>query len=140
MNKLEQFFTNDSANINKGRPVKTLFTGGGTSYDILSSHIIGVCGDNVVGIGDIEANTYPTTPQLLITGDGYIDLLGVFQVTTKTLTIFTKIVVDGNEILEIYNYCSKNKGYWAIGSGGIDRVSRSPIYFSNSFEVSINNH
>lgn len=136
MSSFKNFLKNETINEYANQKVVTkLFTGKGDLYGVHSSKIISVCGDNVVGVGDIKANTYPTEAQLQIFGDGYIDIVGVFQVTNKKTIIYSKVIVDGNEIVEMGGECSSGKGIWVIGAGVEGEVSRCPIYFRESIKV-----
>lgn len=126
------FITNTTASM---KSVTTLFTGKGDSYGVHSSKIISVCGSNVVGVGDIYENNYPNDPQLQILGEGYIDALGVFHVSRHWLTIYAKVLIDGNQVVEIGGNCSSGKGIWVIGAGTDGDVSRCPLFFKSSFEV-----
>jgi len=135
---LSQFYKNFTQQENTTgirKPLKKLFTGPGESYKINSSDIIAVCGENIVGVGDLNPNAYPNTPQLEIIGEGYIDVLGVFQTENNNITVTTKVIVDDTEIVELGVICAKGKGYWIIGSNIDDIISRTPIYFYSTFKV-----
>lgn len=137
-NNLSKYYSNfvqSEGNTGIRKTLKKLFTGPGESYKINSSDIIAVCGENIVGVGDLNPNAYPVDPQLQILGEGYINVLGVFQNKGNDITVTTKVIVDGTEIVELGVVCAKGKGYWVIGSNTDDLVSRTPIYFYTSFEV-----
>lgn len=72
-----------------------------------------------VNSGALTANTYPTTAQVSITGQGVVGLVSAYNLDATSRTITVKVEIDGVTVTEgaIVGVSTTNTGVFVIGCG-----------------------